>query len=443
MWCKAFAVLLLLVALVRCQRNFTTTGPKVLCYYDGSHALKDGPGQVTVPDIELALPYCTHLMYGFASIDVRTNRIRPVDASLDLDSGKGQYRVVTALKKRFPNLKIFLSIGFYKDLKEEKPFEKYLTLLESAGERRWFVDSVYSLLKTYEFNGLDLAWQFPQTKPKRIRDWKGKLWHGFKKVFTGDSILDPKADEHREEFTALVRELKEALRADNYELGLTVLPHVNETMFMDVPLLKDYVDYINLAAFDQQTPERNPKEGDYTGPIYEPEGRVEGNNIDAKVNHWLSHNTPINKIIIGIPTYGRGWKLIGESGVTGVPPILATGPAASDSGSSGTDGFFSWPEICSMLPNPGNAHLKGWHRMIRVGDPTKRYGVYAYRIADEHDENGIWLSYEDPDSAGNKAAYAKAKGLGGVSIFDLGNDDVRGICAGDKFPILRAAKYRL
>ncbi|XP_055594590.1 chitinase-like protein Idgf4 [Uranotaenia lowii] len=443
MWGKAAAALLLLVTLVRGQSNSTTTGPKVLCYYDGSNSLKEGLGKVTVPDIELALPFCTHLIYGYAGIDPTSNKIRPLDGTLDLDSGKGQYRAVTVLKKRFPNLKVLVSIGFYKDLTEEKPFEKYLTLLESTGGRTAFVNSVHTLLKTYEFDGLDLAWQFPQSKPKRIRGWTGKLWHGFKKLFTGDSILDPKADEHREEFTALVRDLKNAFRPDNYELGLTVLPHVNETVFMDIPLLKDNIDYVNLAAFDQQTPERNPKEGDFTSPIYEPEGRVVGNNVEGKVNHWLANKTPLNKIVIGIPTYGRGWKLNGDSGITGVPPIPANGPHIPGP-YSGIDGFYSWAEVCAMLPNPGNANAKGADYPLRkVGDPTKRFGVYAFRNPDENEKNGVWLSYEDPDSSGNKAAYVKAKGLGGISIFDLGNDDFRGTCAGDKFPILRAAKYRL
>lgn len=169
---------------------------------------------------------------------------------------------------------------------EEKPFEKYLTMLENGGSRTAFVNSVHSLLKTYEFDGLDMAWQFPQTKPKRIRGWSGKLWHGFKKLFTGDSILDPKAEEHKEEFTALVRDLKSAFLHEKFLLGLTVLPHVNESLFLDIPLLKDSLDYVNLASFDQQTPERNPKEGDFTAPIYEPSERVVGNNVDSEAKYW-------------------------------------------------------------------------------------------------------------------------------------------------------------
>ncbi|XP_053697940.1 chitinase-like protein Idgf4 [Sabethes cyaneus] len=448
MWRKIDSLLLVLlavlVATVRANTNSTDGTTKVLCYYDGSAALREGLGKVIVSDIELALPFCTHLIYGYAGVDAANNyKLRAIDESLDLDSGKGQYRQVTTLKRRYPALKVLLSVGGYKDLAEEKPFEKYLTLLESSGSRTAFVNSAYSLLKTYNFDGLDLAWQFPQSKPKRIRGWTGKLWHGFKKLFTGDSVLDPKADEHREEFVALVRDLKNAFVPDNFQLGLTVLPHVNESVFLDVFLLKDNLDYINLAAFDQQTPERNPKEADFGGPLYEPTERVVGNNVDAKVSHWMGKGAPLSKLVVGIPTYGRGWKLTEESGITGVPPLRADGPAVAGP-YTGIPGFYSWAEVCAKLPNPGNANLKGADYPLRkIGDPTRRFGAYAFRVPDENGEHGIWLSYEDPETAGNKAAYVKAKGLGGISIFDLGNDDFRGNCAGDKFPILRASKYRL
>uniref|UniRef100_UPI0022EC4556 chitinase-like protein Idgf4 n=1 Tax=Anopheles cruzii TaxID=68878 RepID=UPI0022EC4556 len=324
-----------------------------------------------------------------------------------------------------------------------KPFEKYLTLLESAGSRTAFINSAYTLLKTYDFDGLDLAWQFPQSKPKRVRGLSGKLWHGFKKLFTGDSILDPKAEEHREEFTALVRDLNNAFVHDKFRVGFTQLPHVNESVFLNIPLLKDNFEYINIAAYDQQTPERNPKEADYTAPIYEPSERAEGNNVQAKVKAWHSAGTPLDKIVVGLATYGRGWKLTEESGITGRPPIRADGPSPAGLHTQ-IPGYYSFGEVCALLPNPTNANMQGADYPLRkINDFSKRFGPYAFRIPDENEEHGIWLSYEDPESAGNKAAYVKAKGLGGISINDLAMDDFRGVCYGDKFPILRAAKNRL
>lgn len=70
-------------------------------------------------------------------------------------------------------------------------------------------------------------------------------------------------------------------------------------------------------------------------------------------------------------------------------------------------------------------------------------GTYAFRLPDENHEHGTWVGYEDPDTVGNKAGYVKAKGLGGMAIHDLSLDDFRGLCTGDKYPILRAIKFRL
>lgn len=78
-----------------------------------------------------------------------------------------------------------------------------------------------------------------------------------------------------------------------------------------------------------------------------------------------------------------------------------------------------------------------------MGDPSKRLGSYAYRLPKKSDDTGLWVGYEDTESAAYKAAYVKNKGLGGVAIFDLSLDDPRGVCDGHTFPILRAAKNGL
>lgn len=166
-----------------------------------------------------------------------------------MDQGKGHYRIITQLKRRFPGLKIILSVGGGADVDAEADTNKYLNLLETSGGRIAFINSAYSLIKTYDFDGIDLAWQFPPNKPKKIKGTfgmygqekltssnlkiivsVGSLWSGFKKSIgiTGNPI-DEKADEHKEEFTAFIREIKNAFRHDNYLVSLTVLPNVNST----------------------------------------------------------------------------------------------------------------------------------------------------------------------------------------------------------------------
>lgn len=299
MWWKKLGVALLLV--VASSQYVQSQQSKVLCYYDAANFLIEGLGKVSLADIDTALPFCTHLVYGYAGIDVETNKAVSRQPNLDLDTGKGNYRAVTQLKTKYPSLKVLLGLGGYKF---SEPSIKYLTLLESGAARITFINSVYSLVKTYGFDGIDLEWQFPQNKPKKVRSKVGSVWHGFKKVFSGDSALDEKADEHREEFTALLRELKNAFRADGFQLGITVLPHVNSSIFMDIPAIINYLDFVNIAAYDQQTPFRNPKEADHAAPLYELSDRVPGNNVDGLVRQWLTSNAPASKLIVSIPTIG-------------------------------------------------------------------------------------------------------------------------------------------
>lgn len=55
-----------------------------------------------------------------------------------------------------------------------------------------------------------------------------------------------------------------------------------------MPAIINFVDYVNLLAFDYFTPERNEKEADYTAPIYAPQNRHPEQNVDAAVKYWYS-----------------------------------------------------------------------------------------------------------------------------------------------------------
>lgn len=106
-------------------------------------------------------------------------------------------------------------------------FFKYQT--EAPETRTKFINSVGRLLSDYEFDGIDLGWQFPPVKVKKERGTFSSIWHKVKKTFGYGKFKDEKEKEHRDGFTILVRDLKNQLRARNKELTLTVLPHVNSS----------------------------------------------------------------------------------------------------------------------------------------------------------------------------------------------------------------------
>jgi len=436
MWLK-FTILSLFVAHISCQ--VSSAQPKVVCYYNSTCFLREGLGKLVINDLEQAMPFCTHLVYGWAAVDFTTNKVVSSNPSLDLDSGKGNFRLVTTLKRRYPNVKFLLGVGGLEYDKERTG--SYFGALENSGARLSIINSAYDIIKTYDFDGINIAWEFPPIKPKKIRNTLGSFWHGLKKgVGLAGTVVDEKADEHKEAHTALTRDFKNAFKLDNYIISATVLPNVNASHYYDVPAIINHIDFVVLGAFDFNTPERNPKEADFAAPLYPLSERNPELNADSQVSYWLGERAPATKVVLGIPTYGRAWELDSDSGLTGVPPLPADGRA--DPGpQTQHKGILSWPEVCSKLPNPSNANKKGKDGPLRkVGDPTKRFGSYAYRLADD---DGEWVSYEEPATAAIKSQYVKAKGLGGIGIFDLSLDDFRGVCQGEKYPILRAAKQPL
>nr|XP_023014136.1 chitinase-like protein Idgf4 [Leptinotarsa decemlineata] len=411
----------------------------VVCNYETKSHLREGQGKFDLTNLEPALQYCTHLLYGYAAIHEDTLKLVPLNEQFDVI--KDNYRHVTDLKRRFPRLKVLLSVGGNEDVSGEgdEKNEKYRKILETSAHRLAFANSAYTLVKGYGFDGLDLAWEFPETKPKKIKSGFKKFWSSVKTTFTGESEIDENAQEHREQFTSLVKELKSAFRPDNLLVSLTVLPNVNSTVYYDPRALAPYLDFIVLHAFDFYTPARNRKLADFPSPLYELIDRRTDENIDAWVKYWLSHGAPANKLVLGIPTYGRTWHLEDDTKVDEFPITDLDGPG--DPGPLTAEaGLLSYAEICSKVNSPpGPNGLPPPGQFKKVPDATKRRGVYAYRLPDGNDKGGIWVGYEDPETAANKAQYVKNKGLAGIAIDDLTLDDFRGICGNNKYAILRAA----
>src|SRR5512143_933761 len=127
---KFLILLCALVGAITIEQTSAVGNTHLVCYYDGSSYIREGLAKLTLVDLEPALQFCTHLIYGYASINPTSNKLVAKNEKLDLDVGTGLYRTVTGLKKKYPSLKVLLSVGGDKD-EVDKDDNKYLTLLES------------------------------------------------------------------------------------------------------------------------------------------------------------------------------------------------------------------------------------------------------------------------------------------------------------------------
>lgn len=100
---------------------------------------------------------------------------------------------------------------------------------ETSDARNKFINSVMRMLNDYDFDGIDLAWQFPPTKVKKDRGVFSSIWHKVKKVTGYGKFKDEHEQEHRDGFRVMAHDLKNQLRSKNKALTVTVLPHINSS----------------------------------------------------------------------------------------------------------------------------------------------------------------------------------------------------------------------
>lgn len=89
--------------------------------------------------LDPALQFCTHLIYGYAGIKEENFNIASLDESLDIN--KQNYKHIVELKRRFPGLRVLLSVGGNRDVSGEGSEKnlKYRTLVRfrSSQTRFW------------------------------------------------------------------------------------------------------------------------------------------------------------------------------------------------------------------------------------------------------------------------------------------------------------------
>lgn len=89
-----------------------TGRPKVICYYTNWSWYRQGTAKYSPADIDVGL--CTHVLYGFATLDYNTLLMKVFDSWSDTDEyGPQLYAKITALKKK--GIKVLIALGGWND----------------------------------------------------------------------------------------------------------------------------------------------------------------------------------------------------------------------------------------------------------------------------------------------------------------------------------------
>ena len=344
-----------------CARQAKSPEPKAKPY----HVIGYVAGWKAINPKQIPAEKLTHINYAFA--DVLDGVVTHIGDRKEKDSLN--FLALHSLKERNPDLKILVSIGGWTN---SKGFSD--AVLTPAGIQKMTVSGI-EFLKKFQLDGLDFDWEYP--------------------ALQGDN--NPVRPEDRENFVSMLRSFREALDSVGKQDGKHYLSTIASGGFRkylelnNMAEAQQYLDFINIMAYDFYTA------GDqFTGHHANlfPSG-TKGRSASTAVEEHIEFGVPANKIVLGVPFYGRMWKEVDPKG-NGLSQ-----PGKFNMG-------LPYHQVYALSKN--SDYSRHWDE--KAGAP------YLFSKKDS-----TWITYEDPESLSLKMNYVKEKGLAGAMFWELSEDN--------------------
>lgn len=364
------------------------SGIHVVAYYPSWTARGREPYEVA----DIPGDLLTHVNYAFADVGATSGQIALGQPDLDADrifpqdpqgvgAFGGHFRQLLLLKERYPHLKTLISVGGW------TWSGNFSSAAETPEKRQRFARSCAAFASRYGFDGVDIDWEYPASDG-----------------------LQPGKPEDRGHFTLLLAALREELNAQAardghpYLLTFAAPGGVGKIDALEVDQIHRYLDWVNVMTYDfagSWSPVTM-----FNAPLYgtsdpaQPQDELSRQaNADAAIRHFLAAGTPPEKLVLGLPFGGKSWS--------GVPDVNGGLYQPFDREARARGIRASWR---SLKANGLHGLQRRWHDEAKV--------PWLYDPKD-----GVMVVYEDPESAGLKAQYARQHGLGGVMLWQVTADD--------------------
>jgi GH18 family chitinase len=339
---------------------------------------------------EIPAAQLTHINYAFLDISpsgecALSDPWADVQKPYPGDGGgpvQGNFRQLQILKAAHSQLKVLLAIGGW------TLSGRFSDVALTPASRQVFAESCVALMAEYDFDGLDVDWEFP---------------------VSGGLPTNTTRPEDKENFTLLLAELRAELDAqgllDARSYLLTAAVSAAPSVYVNYELdqIHAYVDWLSIMAYDFQGGWSAVTS--FHNALYaatdDPPSESDLLNGAAAVQAYEAEGVPPAKITLGVPFYGRGWKNVGVTNDGLFQSHGGLPPGTYEAG------LFEYRDLAAnYIPT----YTRGFHPGARV--------PWLYDAGTE-----IMISYEDPQSLAEKVIYSGVEGLAGLMIWELSSDD--------------------
>ncbi|XP_063982354.1 chitinase-like protein 3 [Diachasmimorpha longicaudata] len=357
----------------------------VYCYFGSWAVYRPGKGEFQIENINPSL--CTHLVYTFVGLEGVNVKVLDPWQDLPDQAGKDGFRRFNAIRMKNPWLQTLVAMGGWNEGSVQ-----YSEMAANPESRKKFTENVIKFLQKHGFSGFDLDWEYPAQR--------GGI------------------PEDRKNYVELLKLMRSRFDEEGFLLSAAVAASASSAWkSFDIPEISKYLDFINIMAYDFHV----PKNG-VTGlnapfrasPSDTPQDKAL--TVEATVKYWLDQGAPKEKLVLGMPLYGRSFTLSNPL-VNGVgAPIRGTGISGPY---TREPGVLAYNEICEMQSQGG------WN-VIFDADHLVPYAIRGNQ----------WVSYDNVESIREKAKLVKELGLAGAMVWSVESDDFRGVC-GEPYPLLK------